>query len=316
MSCWHFQQFDARLKELTSRRPGLTREEWGELYEIVWRVLRAEHAGLVESLARTADECLQDFFEDKLWRNGAASGAIHHVCALAFYYKRYLLDLRDISERETPQKGSSAGREEDLPPARIDVAQAERALEDWQSGDSDPELAQDLVDLVADTVERQLAGEPVDADIERVAQALEHYLGIRLADIVDSALEFLFASGPWAKLENDGWWIRLYLRRDRCPEVDARNPGATSREARYLLARECKVPSYHQKAVKLGVAIPKGRDAAYAAFGKSYRGQWLVSLNLPVDREHHLEMAVALRIQCLVALSRHGPATDECGRLL
>jgi hypothetical protein len=319
MSCRDFARYDARLRELTSRRPDLTGTEWAELYGIVRRVLMAERHSIYGSIIGTPEELVQDYFQDKIFRHGSAAGTIEHTCALAHFYLQYLqrrVDKRRVDNQ--PGAADSAGREP-APVERIDAELARSALASWQGGETDAETVGILVDLAAHAVERQLQGRQTAAElalITELAEAFEQHLGMRLPAILGSALDFLSGSGPWADLAADAWWIRLYLRRHQCPEEDPCCPERSGPEALYRLADECRVPAYHRKAVKLGVAVPKGGDAAYAAFAKSYRGQWLTALGIPVDAAHRAEMAVALKIQCLAALSGQGPATDPCGRLL
>ena len=312
MSCLDFAQFDARLRELTCGRAELTRPEWAELYGIVVRVLRAERLLIYTSLPGTPEEYINDYFQDRILRVGAAGSCIDHTCALVKFYFQYL--QRQVDAAYLGDQSGSSPPQADGQPDRIELETARQALESWQQGEQAPETLGALVDLAAQVCEQQGLGQPLTGALGDVASAFERHLGLQLSALRGAAQDFLFAVGPWSKLSDDAWWIRLYLRRHQCPDQDRGD--STGPEPLSRLEQLCNVPAYHRKAVKLGVAVPKGQAAAFAAFAKSYRGRWLISVGIPVDPEHQAEMAIALKILCVVALSGDGPATDACGRLL
>jgi hypothetical protein len=314
MSCRDFAEYDARLRELTFRRNNLSRAEWAELYGIVVRVLSAERLDIHAALPGTPEDYIHDYFQDRIFRQGPAGSRILHTCALTRFYLQYLQNRlnREHVDNAPPYDAGNGEL-----PERIDVETAHKALALWQQGDQDAETVSALTDLVAQAVQHALSAREPDASAAALVDDLQRYMGLRVSAIVAAAFDFLFASGPWTGLAGDAWWIRLYLRRHQCSEPRPGCPDDGGPEPLSALRTECRVQSYHHKAIKLGVAVPKGGDAAYAAFANSYRGQWLVSLGVPVDRAHRTEMAIALKILCVAALSgQGGPATDNCGRLL
>ena len=120
--------------------------------------------------------------------------------------------------------------------------------------------------------------------------------GLQVSVIQAAAQRFLAGDDEWSALKPEIHWMRIYLREHFCPEDGL---ALTALKAKYRLGS-----TYHYDAVKLGVSVPKkgGGASAMTAFRKSYRGQWLASLGIPLDDDHRVEMAVALKILCLAAL--------------
>ena len=272
---------EARLLDLWRRRPTLTEPEWHALYTLVSATLANRNADLIARLGGTREEYIQDFFEDKVLMLNQNNQELYHRGALAFYYERYLISrLRDpyikhgLAPTEDDEEQSATDPTDDIE----DESTLRRQLSDW--------LALEL-----DSPTTETAATPQTLIAETLALDLEHLL--------TAAQDFLHGRGDWAHLAPDSDWIRLYLGCHFCPDGETRASISLN-----TLARRHSIPSYHTRAVKLGITVPKQQDAALTAFRRSYRGQWLLAQGVKVDPEHQLEMTLALKILCFVALKQ------------
>lgn len=259
-----------QLRDLWSRRATLSVAEWETLYAIVYHLLKPKFRPLVAELAMTPEEAIQDFFADKVFALADNATEVYYSGALGVFYMRYLISLqRDpyVQLRVPPERDS-----EGLDAALTGVPQSflnQAAISESSDG-SAPSLS--------------------------LRDAATQLLGIALEDITCEARDFLNGQGHWSALADESHWIRLYLRCHQCPDQEDAIPVST-------LARRHQIPSPHDRAVKIGVTVPKRQDAALEAFRASYRGQWLSHLGIPIDPEHVEEMSLALKMLCLVALN-------------
>lgn len=296
-------ELDERLRDLWRRRAGLTAGEWDELYGIVVTELRGRYRDLLDQLPTTPEDCIQDFFEDKVFSLNNPGSEIAHKGALVTFYKRYLLScLRDPEVRDRTHS-QEAATEENAERSPLQTALDEKAVEEAATGD--PAAIQQLVDWVAEEVVGLIPGAGAGPDPSGAQALVSQFLGLDLELAAQSALDFLYGRGHWAHLAKDVWWIRLYLGCYFCPD------DPQDRMALDTLRRAWSIPSHHYKAVLLGVTVPKQQDAAFAAFRESLRGQWLARLGVPVDLEHRLEMSLALKMLCLAALSLQTPCHKQ-----
>lgn len=258
------------LRDLWSRRTTLSAAEWETLYTIVYRVLKPKYRSLVAELAMTPDEAIADFFADKVFALADNATEVYYSGALGVFYMRYLISLqRDpyVQLRVPPDPDAE-------------------------------DFAAELTGLPWNTFNQAVTSEPSASTVpsQRLRDDVAQLLGIALEDITREARDFLNGQGHWSALADESHWIRLYLRCHQCPDQEDAIPVST-------LARRHQIPSYHDRAVKIGVTVPKRQDAALEAFRASYRGQWLNHLGIPVDPEHVEEMSLALKMLCLVALN-------------
>jgi len=285
------QRLEDRLRLLWRERARLTSAQWTELYQMVHRLLRGKCSDLVARFPGTADEFIQDFFQDKVLLSAGSGAEINHSGVVVMYYRRYLLDRLDrVPSRPTPPNGGG----DDNGAVNVGALAADRmALEAFLASLDGSSLEQ-LLDLLAATMR---GADPDPA----VAEAVRMHLGVDLDVCTDAARNFLDGTGDWTGLLDDLWWIRPYLAKHFCADADDRLSLSD-------LQRRHQIASHHHKAVKLGISVPKGQGAAMAKFLESYRGQWLISLGIPLNETHWPEMAVALKILCLVALyqQEHG----------
>jgi len=289
---------DARLRDLWRRRAYLSEPEWAELFGIVVKVLRGRHRNLLAQLPNAPDDYLLDFFDDKVFSLSNPSGEIDHRGALTWFYRKYLLSCLkdpDVRDRVHPREGEA---DEDEGPTPLEKALDGKALENAKS--DEPVDVRHLVDWVSHEVVGLIPGSGAAINTSAVQDLISQFLGVDLALVAGSAIDFLHARNDWVNLADDAWWIQLYLRCHYCPDA----PGGMALDT---LRRAWSIPSHHYKAVKLGITVPKQQDAAFAAFRDSLRGQWLTRLGVPVDLEHRLEMSLALKVLCLVALSMRVP---------
>jgi hypothetical protein len=300
MSCRseHQREIDQQLRDLWRRRVSLTNQEWGRLYTIVWNLLANKYTDLVAQLPGNNEDHIQDFFQDKVLALGNQGDEIHHAGALLVYYRRYLLSrLRDPYVTRCVAFGGGRSDEES---ARTPL---DGALDDQArvaDATDDPSTSRDLVDAIAALIDPLVPELGSGAGEHGIRTLIHRHLGVDLESAVRSSLDFLAGRDDWSHLAAEAWWIGLYMRCHFCPEhADA--------VALSTLARRHRIPSYHYKAVALGATVPKQQDAALEAFRASYRGQWLTRLGIPVDREHLLEMSLALKVLCLVALKSQEP---------
>lgn len=292
---------DETLREFWRRRATLSEPEWGELYTLVFHVLCYKCNELLSQLPGEREEYIQDFFEDKVMTLGNQGDEIHHSGALVIYYKRYLLSrLRDpYVKRRAISQGEEEGEEAVSNP--LERALAARTFDAEGGVDADPSDLRHLTDWLAAEIGGFTPEADVASDAAEVSELVARYTGVELGKQAAAAMAFLHGRGDWEHLADDGWWVRLYLRCHFCAEpVDA--------VALNTLARKHQIPSYHLKAVVLGISVPKKTGAALESFRRSYRGQWLSRLGIPVDPDHLVEMSLALKVLCLVALKSY----DSC----
>lgn len=284
---------DAPLRDLWRRRTELDDREWTALYEICTRVLTHRCNDLLASLPGPAEGYVLDFIEDKVWKAGEGEGEIDHTGALINFYRNYLTSrLRDAYVRrrdDAPAAGSPGEQME-----RWEVALAEESLALAAQGDG--EGLAELVDLVEAALAPDGAGAGHAAGRASLDVLFERYLGLRLSALYTAAQAFLAAEGEWAGLAEKIWWIQLYLREYFCPDREHATPMST-------LAREYQIPSYHYRALELGVTVPLDPAKAAKCFHGSLRARWLKSVGIPVDADHRAEVAVALKVLCIAALS-------------
>ena len=298
---WRMERdtLDETLRDLWSRRPTLTKVEWDTLYLIVVRVLRRGYVEVLSSLPEKRDWYIQNYFIDRVLRF-ENPGEIYHAGALLHFFRNYLFDQIDalhalpLVPGHPPNDPHPAG---DMP-AFGNAGLPGTAIESRHDGDEDSAArdSRKLIDQIVTLAGEALAGS-LDATRAAGLEDIERYLGVSLPRVIASARRFLKGDGEWSALRDDGWWIGIYLREHHCPERG---------EALYRLAQRHAIPSHHHKALRLGVTVPKDDARALAAFASSLRGQWLRSLNIPVDAWHVLEIMLALKILCLVALSEQG----------
>ncbi len=292
------REIDQELRDLWKRRVSLSISGWGRLYTVVWNVLANRFSDLVAQLPGTAEDYIQDFFQDKVLALGNQGDEIHHAGALVVYYKRYLLShLRhpSVTRRAVPV-GSQP--DDESAPTLLDGALDDQAKD--ADATEDPSASRDLVDSIAALIAPFVLELASGEDRHDARELIRRHLGVDLAATVQSSIDFLQGRRDWSRLASDVWWIRIYLRCHFCPDSDEAIALST-------LGRTHRIPSYHYKAVALGVTVPKKRDAALEAFRASYRGQWLIGLGIPVDPDHLTEMSLALKVLCLVALKSQEP---------
>jgi hypothetical protein len=362
---------DELLRDLTERRPGLSKAEWATLYSVVFRNLQGCHWDVIQKLSGMREDYIQDYFEDKLFRLDGPRHVIYHTGALRRFFRQYLIDRLPPDEKrkwkrkspDNPKDAHHTGNEgvtgSDTVDGDVDhdwTPESAPEVSDgrWadQAGESPDEtsataiptadrpdsqelhldmphrgpLNEDDEDGLVDPVDRQIARDYwerlqrrgwedadigkllnlladdavctglTDAERGRFHRFLATEFGLQIPMIQAAARRFLAGDGEWTALKPESHWMRIYLREHFCPDDGL---ALTALKVKYRLGS-----TYHYDAVKLGVSVPKkgGGAAAMAAFRKSYRGQWLASLNIPVDDDHRVEMAVALKILCLVAL--------------
>lgn len=286
------QRAEDRLRLLWRERSTLAPAQWTELYQMVHRLLRGKCPDLVAALTGTAEEFTQDFFQDKVLLPARSGDEIYHSGVVVTYYRRYLLDRLDRAPKPpVDTAGSDADSDASDSTAKVTDQQALDAFLADFGGD---ELKQ-LLDLMSASM-RGAAPDP------RLADAVRVHLGIDLDAYTQAAWQFLDGAGDWVELDDELWWVRLYLARHFCPDNE-------DRVSLSDLRRRYKIASHHHKAVKLGVSVSKQQDAAMIKFSDSYRGRWLTSLGIPLDEAHRTEIAVALKILCLIALEQQEQGT-------
>lgn len=275
---------ESQLLDLWRRRATLSEAEWHELYALVWTTLSNRGADLIARLGGTPEEYIQDFFEDKVLMLGQQNQELYHRGALMFYYERYL-----ISRLRDPYLKHGLAPTED---------HEELAAVDMESGTEDETV---MREQLSDWLAIELASADTNGTGAEIGTLVANFLGINLDRVLRAARDFLQGCGDWSHLAAESPWIRLYLSCHFCPDGKVRESVSL-----YTLARRHGIPSYHTRAVKLGITVPKQQDAALLAFRKSYRGQWLMGLGIAVEPESQLEMALALQILCCVALKEQG----------
>lgn len=281
------------LRDLWSRRPSLTAAEWTRLYQLIHGFLKHRNCPELQSLPGTRDDYIHDFFLDKVFQGGAQGGKIDHSGALVIFFRRYLISaLRDpyVRRRQTDDRLDGA---EGHPSDPEDAQPSGKGAQESQALVSSRDPKRDLLDRVAEAARAFLTDQRQKPDQHQIFKDLNNYYGLWVPEILASARGFLMGQGLWERLRSESGWIMLYLREHFCPKNGI---------ALDALRRRYQIASYHYKALKLGITVPKGEQAALAVFRGSYRGQWLDSLGIPVDEDHRVEMALALQMLCLVAL--------------
>ncbi|MBK1620162.1 hypothetical protein CKO42_17280 [Lamprobacter modestohalophilus] len=246
----------------------------------------------------TPDEAVQDFFQDKVFALSDRQTSVDHAGALSTFYTNYLLSRK----RDGYLKHRVHPTSEDENPSETLAELHQKVLSQSAGQDSidgNP-LTQGLHELVEDQLGSLLSNEDAGAQATQIRDHVAQLLGVELADITREAQDFLNGQGTWSALAEESTWIRLYLRCHQCPDPADAIPLSA-------LARKHGIRSYHNRAIKIGITVPKTQDAALDAFRASYRGQWLQTLGIPVDPEHLEEMSLALKILCLVALNSQEP---------
>ena len=287
------QEAEATLRDLWSRRPNLTKAEWTRLYQLIHGFLKYRNWPELQSLRGTREEFIHEFFMDRVFHGGSQGGEIYHSGALTVFFRRYLISLliAPYVRLRQDEDGRDGG---EMPPADpADAPPAHGGTEEKPLHVTSRDPTRDLLDLVAVEVQALLTGKLHDPEESSFFRDLHAYFGLWVPEILASARSFLTAQGLWERLRADSGWIMLYLREHFCPEKGV---------ALDALRRQHQIASHHYKALKLGITVPKGEQAALAAFRDSYRGQWLDKLGIPVDNDHRVEMALALQMLCLVAL--------------
>lgn len=332
---------ESRLVELWNRRATLNEQEWCELYVLVKSALSRKSLtmmSMIKKLRVDPEDCIQDFFEEKVFALNQHKHKIDHAGVVDFYYKRYLISrLRSLDiqltvplvmENRVASENDDENRysisDEVVPPESTDDLKSDLHTDANMSADLDPDLNIDDLESACLSVDELVAPENdyddmdssggrlrVDGlspdecrSIDDIRNIFQGRLDIDIDAIQKSAIDFLCAKGEWLHLANHREWVQLYLGCHFCPDGETQEAIPL-----YKLAKEHKIPSYHMRAVKLGITGPKkiGADAALESFRLSYLGQWLASLGIPVDPEHQLEMSLALKILCLEALKLQRP---------
>jgi hypothetical protein len=281
------QQLNQQLTQLWSQRAHLIEPEWTQLYQLVYQCLRGKHWSLLETLPGENDDYIHDFFTDKVFLTVNNGTELHHSGALVKFYERYLLDRK----RALPVKlaaESDLDGDDDVEDVEKKVLDRNSALE-FEYSDAAEELKS-----IADLIELMLTSAPGQPDL---IEMFRTRFNLDVAQIATAATQFLSASSGWEVLQKELSWIHLYLTAHFCADEE-------TRISLVELSRRYHIPSYYQRAIKLGINIPKQNDAALRSFQASYRGQWLAQLGIPVDTAHRTELFIALKILCLVALSQ------------
>jgi len=293
------EKVDERLRDLWSRRATLSAQEWETLYTLVYGILRPTYRDWLGQLGISPDESIQDFFEDKVFALSDRASSLDHAGALVVFYRNFLSSLgRDPYLKRRVVSDSDVG---DIDASLAGMPQHVTSHQSAGVGSPDDSFSrQDLNDWIAAEVDALLPDRHSGGPTSQARDVVAQFLGVDLAHVTREAQDFLSGQGAWSHLAEQGDWIRLYLRCHLCPE----QPDAV---ALSTLARKHDIPSYHHRAVKLGVTVPRQQDAALEAFRKSYRGQWLTSIGISIDLDHLTEVSLALKILCLVALKSQEP---------
>lgn len=267
-------EIDASLRDLWAERAQLNEQGWTELYCLVVAVLRGCAAGLVDSLPESEEQCVHDFFLDKVFFTAGRTDPLHHAGALRLYFRRWLLDQRDRADAARVTRGGLGIMDTD--PGPLAVARQSKALAQYrEQGD----LAD--ADLLG---ESELPLEPAERDALRA-------LNLDPDELSEQARLFLRARSPWTELKSHRRWIALYLCCHFCPHDEDAVP--LSR-----LQRRHNIPSYDYRARQLGVTFSREQAVALAQFRASHLGRWLEHLGIPISVEHRVAAAAALKILC------------------
>lgn len=280
---------ERELVALWGRRGRLSSTEWKRLFRLVDGCLRPVRLSLYGSLLRLHPNAgldhlkaglIADFFADKVCRPALAAGfnerPLAHCGALVTFYKRFLLD-------RIKQANTRAGNEQPLQDqAGIADVGPDAALGADESVPVDRSLG---AEGSADGLMSRSPGQTQSADLDD-RSVLEQ-----------AAARFLDAIAVQEP------WVLLYLACHFCPDDDAQVP--LSR-----LAKRHGVKSYHHKAQRLGITWARGGFGSPDAFAATMIGQWVQGLGIAVALSELERIHAALKILCLVALSRVG--THDC----
>lgn len=117
----------------------------------------------------------------------------------------------------------------------------------------------------------------------------EHVLeeaGLAPESVAESAKKFLAGIEPWAL---------LMLGRSVCPDPDEAVP-------LYRLAREAAIPSYADRARKLGITVGRARFGEPRVVRESLLHGWIESFGIEVADENQAVILALLQILCQTAL--------------
>jgi len=110
-------------------------------------------------------------------------------------------------------------------------------------------------------------------------------VGLDSKQVTESARKFIKKSEKW---------VRLYLALHTCPNKEDRLPLKH-------LAENYQIPAYHSRARQLGITRKKGEFEQ--GYEKTLIGQWLVSMNISLNKENQQLIEAAFKILCWEALS-------------
>ncbi|EGV27711.1 hypothetical protein ThidrDRAFT_4473 [Thiorhodococcus drewsii AZ1] len=290
------------LRDLWRRRATFEEaEEWERLYRLIYGLLAGAAKRKVPEfgLLGTPIEYVQGFFAEKVFMTAGNGGELDHAKVLFGYFERYLIDCqrRDRAQRGGDRVGRGGGASEVLD--LFDKAQSDTAVEAYRAGLSSavpPTRFTQSLAHVTDALRLRVVDRITDQEVSDLNELISRHLGLDAQALVASARRFYEARDEWGHLAPKRGWIQPYLREHFCCDSDARISLST-------LARRHRIPAYHDKAVQLGISVPRKGGAQLDAFRRSYRGQWVASLGIPLDTEHLAEIAIALEVLCLVALT-------------
>ena len=241
-----FTDWDAPLQALWQRRDDLNEQDWERLYQLTFHILRAypfkEHQGLTLLL----DDCITDFFVQKVYeptvREGYAATTPVHANALREYFRRFLIDLQRAQVDHAPLDDEHTAQQ--------------IATRSWRAF---------------------LEAEPDTGDLE------------------ESFVSERYQTAARAFLEQQEPWVGLYLRYHLCAHYAGEDPAP-------LVRFKDSIPSYYQKAEKLGLKPRADRD--HHDFPRqTLLGRWLRSLDLtPAADDDRDRIRLALKILCQQSL--------------
>lgn len=230
-----------RLVALWSKRDELSSDEWGELYQLVFRILKRSNPSILRSLPESKEHYIQDFFLHKVFEPAKhGSSCPHGGNELCSYFNNYLIDVYR----------SAALRTTDL-------------VEDY------------------DEVERQCEAAHVSSTPAE-GEFFEH--GFSREEVHRQARMFL------DQLDDVG---RVYLALHACADAP---------EPLYKLAERLRIPSYHYRALQLGITRKKGELGG--GYESTQIGGWLTK-QLGLELEADEAVLSALKILCLESVLMH-----------
>ncbi|MBK1693217.1 hypothetical protein CKO09_00475 [Chromatium weissei] len=281
------QERSDQLIHFWQRRAHLNTTEWNAFYRLIFQVLRGKYAQIINTLPNESDDYINDFIYDKVYITANNSSEIYHTGALVSFYRNYLIDKqRALKNVFDPICFNDEEGDESDPEQQY---QNQKTFNDFIVN-HDTENEEQLLNL--------LELEPETGRVRsEVIQEFRKYFALDLDQITTAAQDFLQAKHQWKKLNQHLWWIRLYLTKHFC----------TTGEDYWSLSelkRLYPMPAYYSRIVKFGMHVPKKNDAAMRSFRSSHCGEWLTSLGILIDAEHRLEIRIALKILCLVALNQ------------